>query len=163
MFIAVYEKIVYYVVRVLAILAAVAVMAMIGVTLVDVILRKTPFPLRGAYDIVQIATAVAIAGALPYTTAVKGHVAIEFLYHKLSRTGRAVLSTFVRLVGIILFGFAAYQFIFYGIDLLKVGQVTPTLKLPMFWVPWLLAFSFAIVVLVYIYEFLRPGKEMMKL
>lgn len=161
--IAVYEKVVYFVVRLLAIVAAMAVMVMIGITLIDVVLRLFRHPFLGAYDMVQIATMIAIAGALPYTTAVKGHVAIEFLYHRLSRIGRAVLSTFVRLVGIALFGFAAYQFILYGIALRKVGQVTPTMQLPVFWIPWMLAFSFAMVVLVYVYEFLCPDKEMMKL
>ncbi|HML74081.1 MAG TPA: TRAP transporter small permease subunit, partial [Anaerohalosphaeraceae bacterium] len=129
MLISVYEKIVYFIVRLLAITAAIAVMAMIGITLVDVVLRLFRHPFLGAYDMVQIATMIAIAGALPYTTAVKGHVAIEFLYHRLSRTGRAVLNTFVRLVGIGLFGFAAYEFIFYGFALRKVGQVTPTMQL----------------------------------
>lgn len=163
MLIAVYEKTVTFIVRLLAIAAAMAVMAMIGITLIDVILRLFRHPFLGAYDMVQVATMIAIAGALPYTTAVKGHVAIEFLYHRLSRMGRAVLSTFVRLVGIALFGFAAYQFVLYGIALRKAGQVTSTLQLPVFWIPWMLAVSFAMVVLVYLYEFLRPGKEMMKL
>jgi TRAP-type C4-dicarboxylate transport system permease small subunit len=159
-----YEKVIYYLVRVLAITSALAVLAMIGVTCLDVILRMSfiNHPIPGAYDIVRIAGVIAIAGALPYTTAVKGHVAVEFLYHKLSRRGRTVLDIFVRVMSIGLFSFAAWQFVQYGIALRKSNQCFQTLELPIFWMPYLMAVSFGAVVLVILYQFLSP-KELMKL
>lgn len=160
-----YEKMVYWLVKSLAILSALGVMAMIGVICLDVILRL-PFinhPIPGAYDIIRITGVVAIAGALPYTTAVKGHVAVEFLYHRLSRRGRTVLNIFVQTMSIGLFSFAAWQFVQYGIALKQKNQCFQTLELPIFWMPYLIAVAFGAVVLVILYQVLNPNKELIKL
>ena len=53
---------------------------MMLVTCVDIVLRKLGHPFPGAYDITKMAAAVTISCALPYTTAVKGHVAVEFFF-----------------------------------------------------------------------------------
>lgn len=159
-----YEKTVYWLVKGLAILSALGVLAMIGVTCIDIILRL-PFinrPIPGAFDIVRMAGVIAITGALPYTTAVKGHVAVEFLYHRLSYRGRAVLNFFVRTMSIGLFSFAAWQFVQYGSDLKRSNQCFQTLELPIFWMPYLMAVSFAVVVLVILYQFFST-KELIKL
>jgi TRAP-type C4-dicarboxylate transport system permease small subunit len=160
-----YEKMVYWLVKSLAILSALGVMAMIGVTCFDIILRL-PFinhPIPGAFDIVRMTGVIAIAGALPYTTAVKGHVAVEFLYHKLSHRGRTVLNIFVQMMSMGLFSFAAWQFVQYGIALKQSNQCFQTLELPIFWMPYLMAISFGVVVLVILYQFLRPNKELIRL
>jgi TRAP-type C4-dicarboxylate transport system permease small subunit len=84
-------------VRLTAGIAGVGLLSMMTVTCLDVILRKMGHPLPGAYDLVKVAAALTIACALPYTTAVKGHVAVEFFYHKLGRDGRVVADTLIRL------------------------------------------------------------------
>jgi TRAP-type C4-dicarboxylate transport system permease small subunit len=145
-----------------AFLAGAAVLVMIGVTVLDVVLRLFKTGITGAYDIVRMAGAVAIACALPYVTAVKGHIAIEFFYQKFSRRGRFVFDTFFRLVALGLFGFLVYRFVLYGLALLASGQVMPTLKVPVFWVPLLIAASFFLVFLTTVYHLLHPGKEMIK-
>ena len=146
----------------LAALAAVSVMAMMLITCTDVVLRFFNHPIKGAYDIVLIAIVVTITCALPYTTAVKGHVAIEFLYHKFSRIGRIVLDTLLRVLSIALFLVLGYRSLLYGHQLRESGQVTMTLQIPLFWVPYLIAFSSIIVVLVILDNLLHPGKEMIK-
>jgi TRAP-type C4-dicarboxylate transport system permease small subunit len=61
-----------------------------------------------------------------------------------------------------LFGFAAQQFIRYGNTLRQSNQCFQTLDLPIFWMPYLMAVSFAVVVLVIVYQFLSP-RELIKL
>ena len=146
----------------LAAVSGAGILAMMGVTCVDVVLRVFGRPLTGAFDIVKLAGAVTIASALPYTTAVKGHVAIEYFFHKLSRPWRIVVDTLARSVCIALFGFLAWQSIRYGAALRKSGQVTSTLQFPVFWVPYVIAFSCAVVALVILHNLLHPGKEMIK-
>lgn len=146
----------------LAVVSGLATLTMIVVTMADVLLRKTPWPIIGAYDIVEIAGGVAVAAALPYTTAVKGHVAIEFFYHKLARRGRLFFDVFLRLLSMTLFGFAAWKFIDYGQSLRTANQVSQTLQIPIFWLPWLFAFCFGVMVLVILHNMLHPGKEMIK-
>ena len=52
-------------VRLTAGMAGIGPLAMVGVTTVDVILRKLGHPIPGAYEIVKMAAGVTIACALP--------------------------------------------------------------------------------------------------
>ena len=142
--------------------AALGIVTMMGITCVDVVLRTFSRPLTGALDMVMIAGAITIAGALPYTTAVKGHVAIEYFFQMLSRRWRLVVDTIVRLMVITLFGLLARQCVIYGLSLKQSGEVTATLQVPIFWVPWVLAGSCAVTCLVVLYNLLYPGKAMIK-
>lgn len=164
MFLRYCEKTVYWLVKALAMLSALAVLAMIGITCLDIILRLRfiNHPIHGAFDIVRIAGLIAIAGALPYTTAVKGHVAVEFLYHKLSYRGRTALNIFVRTMSVGLFSFAAWQFVQYGTALKHSNQCFQTLEMPIFWMSYLMAVSFGVVVLVILQQSFS-SRELMKL
>ena len=50
----------------------------------------------------------------------------------------------------------------YGNSLKAKGEVSMTLQLPVFWVPYVLAVSCGLVVLITLYHMLHPGKELMK-
>ena len=145
---------------VFALLAGAAVLVMTGVTVADVVLRMFKVGIIGAYDIVCICGVVAISCALPYITAVKGHIAIEFLYRSFSRLGRRILDSVFRLVALALFAFLVYQNIRYGLSLHAAGELMPTLKMPVFWMPLLIAFNALLVFIVIVYHFLHPGEEM---
>jgi len=149
-------------VKALAYLAGASLLIMVLVTSADVILRIFNLSLTGAYDIVKIAAAITMAAALPYTTAIKGHVAIEFFFHRLGRRGRVVVDALMRLAGMALFGLLAWGCIDYGNSLRQKGEVSMTLQLPIFWVPYVLAVSCALVVLIKIYHLSHPGKPMIK-
>ena len=157
-----YERGLRTVVLALALVSGLGLLVMMSVTCVDVILREFKRPLVGTYDIVKVACAITMACALPYTTAVKGHVAVEYVFHKLSFRGRVVVDTIVRLGSMALFGVLSYQSVLYGQALRRTGQVTATLQLPVFWVPYVIAFSCMVVILVILLNLLHPGREMIK-
>ncbi len=146
----------------LAALSGASLLAMVLVTTADVILRKFGHPLPGAYEIVKMAAALTIGCALPYTTAIKGHVAVEFFYHKLGRRGRVVADTLIRVVIMALFGQFAWHLARYGARLRESGEVSLTLQLPVFWVPYVMAFACAVAVLVTLYHLFHPGKALLK-
>lgn len=139
-----------------------AVMFMVLITVAEVILRRLGIALPGTYDMVQMAGAVAAACALPYTTAVKGHVAIELFHQKLGPRGRMILDSVARPLSIAFFCLLAWQCARHGIDMRRTGQVSLTLQIPMFWIPWMLAASCATVVLVKVYLLFHPGRVMIK-
>ena len=149
-------------VQVLAIIAGLSLLTMVLVTCVDVILRKLGHPLPGAYDMVKIAAGLTIACGLPYTTAVKGHVAVEYFFHKLGRGGRILADTVIRLLIMALFSLFAWHLMQYGAGLRRSGEVSMTMQLPVFWVPYVMAFSCAVVVLVTLYHLFHPGKALLK-
>lgn len=159
---ALYHQALCALVRFLGIIAGAGLMVMVLVTALDVVLRVFRISLTGDYDITKIAGAITIAAALPYTTAIKGHVAIEYFFHKLGRRGRVIVDSVMRLLGMTLFSFLAWQSVQYGNALKRSGEVSLTLQLPVFWVPYVLAVSCVLVVLVTLYHLLYPGKEMIK-
>ena len=159
---AAYTAAVRWAVLLLAGLAGTAVCIMMLITCADVVLRGFGAPLSGALDIVTIAGSVAIGCALPYTTAVKGHVSIEYFFHKLSRKGRIVVDTFSRLIGITLFVFLTQQFVRYGASLRASGLVSPTLQAPLFWMPYLLAVCCGLVSLVILHNMIHPSRKIIE-
>ena len=157
-----YNALVRAAVMPMAVVAGGAVCVMVAVTWTDVIMRRMGSPLHGALDIVTIAGTVAIGCSLPYTTAVKGHVSIEYFFHKLSRRGRIFVDTFSRLLGMTLFIYLTRQFAQYGASLRASGLVTPTLQAPVFWMPYLLSVCSGLVALVIVHNMLHPNREMIK-
>jgi TRAP-type C4-dicarboxylate transport system permease small subunit len=157
-----YHRALRAVVQALAYVAGASLMVMVLVTTADVILRKFGHSLTGAWDIVKIAAAITMAAALPYTTAIKGHVAIEYFFHKLGRRGRIVVDVIMRLAGMALFSLLAWGCVDYGNSLRARGEVSMTLQLPVFWVPYVLAASCVLVVLIKLYHLTHPGKSMIK-
>lgn len=158
-----YTVILRWLVYSLVVVSGLGIAVMIITICADVVLRRFGHPVIGAYDIVKIAGAITLAAALPYTTAIKGHVAIEYFFHKLNRTGRLIVDTLVRLLGIVLFGFLGWRSFLYGGEMLRSGQVMQTLQLPVFWLPWVIGICCVVVMLVIIYNLLHPNKEMIKL
>ncbi|MFI4910528.1 MAG: TRAP transporter small permease [Sedimentisphaeraceae bacterium JB056] len=136
---------------------------MIAITCADVILRRFGFPVAGAYDLVKLLSAITLAAALPYTTAVKGHVAIEFFFHKLGRKSRIAVDAIMRCISSSLFTFLTVRSFMYGIELYRTGQVTQTLQLPVFWIAHVISFCCLIVTLVILYNLVNPNREMIKL
>ena len=146
----------------LTFISGAAIFVMIGITVADIILRFFKSGVTGAYDIVCLAGAVSVVCALPYVTAVKGHIAIEFLYQKAGRWGRIFFDTLFRLMLLVLFAFLIWRNIGYGFYLLSTGQVMLTLKIPVFWMPFLLSISFTLIFIITFYHLTHPGKGMIK-
>jgi len=159
---ALYTRVLRAVVIAFAAVSGLAVMAMMAVTTFDVLYRVSGHTIHGAYDLVRIAGAIAIACALPYTTAVKGHVAIEYFYHKMNRPGRTVVDTLCRAMVIGLLGVFTWQCWNYGDTLKRTGEVSLTLQIPIFWVAYVIAVACGVTLLVTIHNLMHPGREMIK-
>ena len=139
-----------------------AVASLILVTVADVVGRQIGWPVKGAYDLVRVLGAIAMACALPLTKAVKGHIAIEYFFQKMGARGRAAMDTAMRLVLLALFGLLAWQFALQGQRFLDSGETTTTLHMPMFWVPWLAALACLATAGVTLWHLLHPGRSMVR-
>ena len=109
---------------------------MMLLTVLDVMLRILGRPIAGTYELVGYSGAVVIGFALPFTSWSRGHVYMEFLIEKLPKERRGVVNVSTRIIGIILFGLAAYNLIDVGIVLYTTGEVSPTLRLPVYPFAW---------------------------
>ena len=137
-------------------------MTMIVVVCADVIMRMFSRPIKGALDIVKLSSAVTIACALPYTTAVKGHVAIEYFFLKLSKRWKIIVDTFARTLYIALFCLFSYESYQYGYMLKRTGQTMQTLQIPEHYTAWIISVACGVVVLVIIHNLMRPGRLLIK-
>ncbi len=143
-------------------LAGAGIVFMIATTCLDVLLRQFGASVPGAYDLVRLACGVTVATSLPLTTAVKGHVAIEYFFHRLGRTGRIVVDSIMRTFQVAGFSLAAVAFARNGSTLLRSGEVTDTLKIPFFWLPWLVSAMCVVTAAISFFHLVRPGKELVK-
>ncbi len=157
-----YERLLRVLVLALAMLSGLGIVGMMAMTCADVIMRAFGKPIRGSYDVVCLLSVVALACALPYTTAVKGHVAVEYFFHKLPKTWRVAVDSVMRLLMIALFALLAEECVKYGLKLRQAGELMPTLHLPVYGVPWIIAFSCAVSALVVVYHLLLPGKVVIR-
>ena len=146
----------------MAAVGGLAVASLILVTVADVVGRQIGWPVKGAYDLVRVLGAIAMACALPLTKAVKGHIAIEYFFQKMGARGRAAMDTVMRLVLLALFGLLAWQFALQGQRFLDSGETTTTLHMPMFWVPWLAAAACVVTVGVTLWHLLHPGRSLLR-
>ncbi len=103
---------------------------MMLVTLTDVVMRYLGKPIFGSMEIVCFTSAVVIGFAIPYTQWTKGHIIVDFLLDMLSPRAVKIFQIVTRIMGIILFLFAGYNFILYSFDLMKSGEVTPGFRIP---------------------------------
>jgi TRAP-type C4-dicarboxylate transport system permease small subunit len=144
----------------MALAAFATMLAIIAIVCGDILLRTFGHPVKGAYDLVRVAGVLAVSCALPLTTASKGHVAIEYFFQKLRRTGRIVVDTLMRLIMLAGFILAAAECVRRGFRFLRSGEVTQTIELPVFWVPWVMAAAFALTSLVVFFHLIHPGRDL---
>ena len=142
--------------------AGMALIAMALLTCADIAMRLAGHAFAGTYDIVRILAVVTVAGALPLTTAVKGHVAIEFFFSKLGPRTRLAVDSVMRVTMIAALGFAVWGLWLRGTRVRLAGEVSNTLEIPLFWTFWVLAAACALTALVVVFHLVKPGKEMVR-
>jgi TRAP-type C4-dicarboxylate transport system permease small subunit len=161
-FLELYHQALRQVVMILAYAACASLLLMVVVTTIEVVLRIFRLTMVGSYDLVKMAATLTIAAALPYTTAIKGHVAIEYFFHKLGRRSRIVVDSLMRVSAMGLFTMLAWGCVGYGNSLRAKGEVSMTLQLPIYWLPYVLAASCVLVVLIKLYHLSHPGKSLLE-
>jgi TRAP-type C4-dicarboxylate transport system permease small subunit len=123
------------------VISGVVLAFMMLVTLADIIMRAFGKPIVGGIELICFAGAVAIGFALPYSSYKKAHIYVDFLLEKLSLRSRTTLQVITKCVGVLLFLFIGYNFVLYGFDLIKTGEVSAGLRLPYYPITFGLAVS----------------------
>jgi TRAP-type C4-dicarboxylate transport system permease small subunit len=132
---------------------------MMLVTLADVAMRNIGRPIVGSMELISFTSAVVIGFAIPYTSWTKGHIVVDFLTEMLSPKSVRILRIITRCMGIALFLFAAYNFIAYGLDLMRSKEVTPGLRIPYYPITFGLALSCLLQSLTLLCDLINTVKE----
>lgn len=122
--------------RLLNVIAGISLTFIMGLTVLDVILRFFRMPIVGTFELVAFSGAVVIGFAIPYTSWVRGQIYVDFFVQKFSRVGQSVFNISTRLMGIVLFFLAGWNLFKVGMDLQKSGEVSLTLQLPFYLVAY---------------------------
>ena len=114
------------------VVAGVTLTILMGITVLDVILRAFGRPIVGVFELVAFFGAMAIGFSIPFTSWVRGHIYVDSLVINLPRGTRKGFYLFTRALGLGLFGLAGWNLFKMGNDLLRSGEVSPTLHMPFY-------------------------------
>lgn len=113
-------------------LAQLLLFLMMGITTVDVLLRKlTDHSILGAVEITELMMIGVVFGALARCEFTDGHIRIDFILKNASPRFRSALDAGTQFLSCILFGAMAWSIFRYARDLRQWHEVTVDLGLPL--------------------------------
>jgi len=118
--------------KILSHVGGAALTFMMFLTVADVLMRAVGRPILGTYELVSLSLAIVIGFTIPKVSLDRGHVYMEILLEKLSKRDKAIMNTFTRMLGLILFAIIGYNLFLIGNEFRTSGEVSSTLKLPFF-------------------------------
>jgi len=139
--------------------AGVTLTILMSITVLDVVLRALGRPIVGVFELVAFAGAVAIGFSIPFTSWVRGHIYVDSLVMKLPRGARKGFHLFTRALGLGLFALAGWNLLRMGNDLLRSGEVSPTLHLPFYPVVYGVGFMCLVQSLVLFSDMIKVVRE----
>jgi len=136
------------------------IMVMILLIFIDVFLRYIfNRPLTASYDMVCILLVVITSLAMPYTTLLKGHVAVDILMLRLSRRKQSIIDTITHIISIALFLTVSWQCFIFAQDFKAAGEVTPTIYFPIYPIIYVMGLCFLFSCLVILLNLLKIWSE----
>ena len=138
--------------------AEMVLVVMMLLTVLDVALRTFGKPIVGTYELVALAGALVIGFALPKTSWDRGHVFVDILLENRSAAVKNGLFVFTRIVGIIIYALLSYNLFRKGMVLQRAGEVSLTLRIPMFPAAYALSLCFLVQCLTLVADIFRIGE-----
>jgi TRAP-type C4-dicarboxylate transport system permease small subunit len=138
--------------KILNYIGGAALTFMMFLTVADVLLRAGGHPILGTYELVSLTLAIVIGFSIPKVSLDRGHVYMEILLDKLSKRDRAIMNTFTRMLGLILFAIIGYNLLLIGNEFHTSGEVSSTLKLPFFPISYFVGVCCFIECLVFMFD-----------
>ncbi|HRW80358.1 MAG TPA: TRAP transporter small permease [Desulfomonilia bacterium] len=136
-------------------IGAATLVFMMLLTVADVFGRLFNSPIPGTFEIVGFTGAAVIAFALPYTSVMKGHIAVEVLVERLPRLARIIVNAVNSFVAMVLFAVISWQCVVFAQDIKASREVSLTLQMPVYPFVYGIAAGCALLSLVLFVEFIR--------
>jgi TRAP-type C4-dicarboxylate transport system permease small subunit len=120
--------------RGLAFVSGLALIAMMLVTVGEMVFRMFGKPMAGTIEVIAWLAAVTTAFALGYTQIYQGHVSIDILVNRLAPRPRAVVNMLVNLASVALFTIITWHVFRHAGVLKHSGSLSETMKVIVY--PW---------------------------
>jgi TRAP-type C4-dicarboxylate transport system permease small subunit len=142
----------------LACLSGAALVAMMVLTVVNIVFRVAHRPFGGAVEAAGWLAALTAAFALGYTQFCRGHVAVDFVAGRFPRRLQAGVDLFTSLAGTVLFALAAWQLAAYAARLKGLGKLSETMHVSYHPFVYAVALGFASLSLALLTDACRAAK-----
>jgi len=119
--------------------SCVALTCLMLLTTIDVIGRTFGHPIIGTYELVGLGGAVVLGFAIPVTSWIRGHIAVDTFYRAFSKPVQNGFDVATRLISMVLFVLIGWNLFKLGYELHTAGEVTLTRHLPFYPVAYGLA------------------------
>jgi len=140
---------------IMASVAGITLIAVMLMTVLDVILRYFGRPITGIYDMVALGGAIVIGFSMPLAAEKRVHVYMEMALQGHSRKGKQILSVFTRLLVFGISFLAAWNLFRLGLDFRQTGEVSLTIKIAYYPIAIGLALCFLIQMFVIFVQILQ--------
>jgi len=139
----------------------VALAAMMLLTALDVILRKTiNAPIVGAYELIQFMMAITVSFGLAYCGIEKGHITVDLIENRLSKRAHGILGIITGFLGLVIAALITWQTCVYILKQQQSQLLSQVLLVPVYPFVGLVAFGIAlytVVLLIHLFEFIQEG------
>jgi TRAP-type C4-dicarboxylate transport system permease small subunit len=129
--------------------------ALMALVTINVILRYVWVSISGAYDYVQVLTAISVAAAIAFTAYERGNIEIELLMERFSERVQGVMACIMTLISLVFFAMASWWVITLGHDMQVAGETTMTVYMPYAPFLYFIAAGLALMVLALLGQFIR--------
>jgi TRAP-type C4-dicarboxylate transport system permease small subunit len=114
-------------------IAGAGMVAMLALIVADIIAAKAfKWPIPGGIEMVGFLGVVVIAFSIAHTQILHGHIEVEFVTARLSKTAQKVLACIIYLFGMTLFVVLAWTSFNYAHSLQVSGEVSMTQEIPFY-------------------------------
>ena len=133
----------------------VALVAMIGLTCANILVRTFTDPLRGTFELMGYAGAVVTALALGFTQKQRGHIAVNVLINRFPLKVQNALNSFNDAVCALFFGVLTWQLIQKAAGFVQTGEVSETLRIVFYPFTYAVAIGCGLLALVFVLSLIR--------
>jgi TRAP-type C4-dicarboxylate transport system permease small subunit len=144
------------------VIGAACLVIMTLLTCVDVVGRFLRHPVFGSVEIMSFLGTFAVAMALPMTHAAKGHIGVEIVVSKLSRTVRTIIDLCTSMVSLVLFGLVGWQMYDYSLRFKESGEVSMNLELPEYLIIFVVACTFVVFTIIILKDIIESIQTLRK-
>ncbi len=147
--------------RIVKVLAGIGVVCLLAVMLVfvgNVIFRAFGRPILGTYEVVKFFMVPVIAFAIGYTALMRGHVVVEVVIARFQKRARTIFAAVTTLFSLAIWALITWKSTEFAIKKWGRGEITEQLAIPIPFFRMIWAFGLLLLVLVLCVEMARALK-----
>lgn len=137
-------------------------MAVMLITVVNMIMRQVYVPFGGTTEVVSFLAALVAAFALGYTQIRRGHTRVDILVSRFPPRAQSIIDSIMFFIGMVLFGVATWQIVKLASNYWEMGSVSETLNIIFFPFIYAVALGCAFLCLVLLLDFLKSLAQAVK-